>query len=80
MRIFSSCARSSGDSALTGEELATEERRRQLIKKYPAANSRRRLEGPSGRMWLTVSPDEEWVLYSELPIGQSELMLVENFR
>jgi Tol biopolymer transport system component len=30
--------------------------------------------------WLAVSPDEEWVLYSEWPEGQSELMLVENFR
>ena len=30
--------------------------------------------------WLAVSPDEEWILYSELPEAQSELMLVENFR
>jgi hypothetical protein len=36
--------------------------------------------GSSGHMWLAVSPDEEWVLYSEWPEGQSELMLVENFR
>jgi Tol biopolymer transport system component len=36
--------------------------------------------GPSGHMWLAVSPDEQWVLYSEWPEAQSELMLVENFR
>jgi hypothetical protein len=30
--------------------------------------------------WLAVSPDEEWILYSEIPEGQSDLMLVENFR
>ena len=36
--------------------------------------------GSSGMQWLTVSPDEEWILYSEWPETQSELMLVENFR
>jgi len=36
--------------------------------------------GSSRHMWLAVSPDEEWVLYSEWPEGQSELMQVENFR
>ncbi len=36
--------------------------------------------GSSGHMWLAVSPDEQWILYSEWPEGQSELMLVENFR
>jgi Tol biopolymer transport system component/serine/threonine protein kinase len=30
--------------------------------------------------WLAVSPDEEWILYSDIPEWQSELMLVENFR
>ncbi len=29
---------------------------------------------------LAVSPDEEWILYSEAPEWQFELMLVENFR
>jgi hypothetical protein len=29
---------------------------------------------------LALSPGEEWVLYSESPVGQSELMLMENFR
>ena len=30
--------------------------------------------------WLAVSPDERWILYSEIPPWTSELMLVENFR
>jgi len=29
---------------------------------------------------VKVSPDEEWILYSEIPAPTSELMLVENFR
>jgi hypothetical protein len=29
---------------------------------------------------LAVSPGEEWILYSESHRGQSELMLMENFR
>lgn len=29
---------------------------------------------------LTVSPDEKWILFSEAPGWQSELMLMENFR
>ncbi len=29
---------------------------------------------------LTVSPDEEWLLFDESPWQESELMLVENFR
>ena len=37
-------------------------------------------EGPSLTPGLAVSPDEEWILYSEQPLPQSELMLVENFR
>ena len=36
--------------------------------------------GSAGHQWLAVSPDEEWILYSEIPEWQSELMLVENFR
>ena len=32
------------------------------------------LETPS------VSPDEEWVIYAEAPVGKAELVLVENFR
>jgi Tol biopolymer transport system component/serine/threonine protein kinase len=39
-----------------------------------------RVVGSSGHYGLAVSPDEEWILYSESPEGQSELMLVENFR
>jgi len=39
-----------------------------------------RLVGSSAHQWLAVSPDEEWILYSEIPEWQSELMLVENFR
>jgi Tol biopolymer transport system component len=30
--------------------------------------------------WLAVSPDEEWMLYSDHAPWQSELMLMENFR
>jgi eukaryotic-like serine/threonine-protein kinase len=37
-------------------------------------------ESPSMYQSLAVSPDEKWVLFSETPRGQSELMLVENFR
>jgi Tol biopolymer transport system component len=37
-------------------------------------------DDPSLHMCLTVSPDEEWVLYGERPAPTSELMLVENFR
>ena len=29
---------------------------------------------------LAVSPDEEWLLYSDEPRPTSEVMLVENFR
>jgi hypothetical protein len=29
---------------------------------------------------LAVSPDEEWILYGDMPGATSELMLVENFR
>lgn len=36
--------------------------------------------GPFRHAWLAVSPDDEWVLYSERPASTSELMLVENFR
>jgi Tol biopolymer transport system component len=36
--------------------------------------------GPFDHFLLAVSPDEKWVLYSERPTAQSELMLVENFR
>jgi Tol biopolymer transport system component/tRNA A-37 threonylcarbamoyl transferase component Bud32 len=39
-----------------------------------------RKEGPFFHSWLAVSPGEEWVLYGEQPLGQSELMLMENFR
>ena len=30
--------------------------------------------------WISVSADEEWILYCEAPAPTSELMLVENFR
>jgi Tol biopolymer transport system component len=36
-------------------------------------------EGPAFQ-WLAVSPDDEWLLYSEQAAWTSELMLVENFR
>jgi Tol biopolymer transport system component/predicted Ser/Thr protein kinase len=39
-----------------------------------------RKEGPFYQQWLTVSPDEEWILFSESPYWTSELMLAENFR
>ena len=39
-----------------------------------------RREGPFGHFSLAVSPDEKWILYTENPMMQSELMLVENFR
>jgi Tol biopolymer transport system component len=39
-----------------------------------------RKEGPFGHGWTAVSPDEEWILLSEVPFPTSELMLVENFR
>jgi serine/threonine protein kinase/sugar lactone lactonase YvrE len=39
-----------------------------------------RKDGPFHHYSLTVSPDEEWILYGEQPIPTRELMLVENFR
>ena len=39
-----------------------------------------RMEGDFGHLALAVSPDEKWLLYNDQPPGQSELMLVENFR
>jgi eukaryotic-like serine/threonine-protein kinase len=39
-----------------------------------------RKDGPFLHYSLTVSPDEEWILYGEQPVPTSELMLVENFR
>jgi Tol biopolymer transport system component len=39
-----------------------------------------RKEGPFLHSWLAVSPGEDWILYGEQPLGQSELMLMENFR
>lgn len=36
--------------------------------------------GSSAHQWLAVSPDEEWILHTEIPEWQSELMLAENFR
>jgi Tol biopolymer transport system component len=39
-----------------------------------------REEGPFHHLWLAVSPDEEWMLFSRNPYERSELMLVENYR
>jgi dipeptidyl aminopeptidase/acylaminoacyl peptidase len=39
-----------------------------------------RREGPFWHLWLAVSPGEDWILFSEGPLEQSELMLMENFR
>jgi hypothetical protein len=32
------------------------------------------------RSCLTISPDGQWFLYDDFPPGESDLMLVENFR
>jgi len=37
-------------------------------------------EGSLLPFWLAVSPDEQWLLYSEAQLLRSELRLVENFR
>ncbi len=39
-----------------------------------------RKDGLYAHWFLAVSPDEEWILYAEQRLPQSELMLVENFR
>ncbi|MCG6927085.1 MAG: hypothetical protein LJF30_17495, partial [Acidobacteria bacterium] len=39
-----------------------------------------RKSGPFDHWSLEVSPDEQWILYGERPVGTSELMLLENFR
>jgi hypothetical protein len=39
-----------------------------------------RKEGVFSNQSLTISPDEKWVLFSEAPAWQTELMLMENFR
>jgi hypothetical protein len=39
-----------------------------------------RKEGGAAYLSLTVSPDEKWILFGEVPAWQSELMLLENFR
>jgi dipeptidyl aminopeptidase/acylaminoacyl peptidase len=36
-------------------------------------------KGPFSRAELTVSPDEKWMLFNEVPSPEAELMLVENF-
>jgi hypothetical protein len=36
--------------------------------------------GREGGLGLTVSPDEQWLLYTQMDQGGSDLMLVENFR
>jgi eukaryotic-like serine/threonine-protein kinase len=37
-------------------------------------------ETPNSREYLTISPDGQWLLYGNRPPGNSDLMLVENFR
>ena len=39
-----------------------------------------RRDGAFDHMFLAVSPDEEWLLFGENPVGLAELMLAENFR
>jgi Tol biopolymer transport system component len=39
-----------------------------------------RRDGQYEHMYVAVSPDEEWILFAEEPIGRAELMLAENFR
>ena len=39
-----------------------------------------RRAGPFDQVTLTVSPNEEWILFGERPMPTSELMLIENFR
>lgn len=39
-----------------------------------------RREGPNDHSSLTVSPDAEWLLFAEDPIGIGVLILAENFR
>jgi len=38
-----------------------------------------RKDGPFLHVWIAVSPNEEWLLYSERQADTSELMLVEGF-
>jgi hypothetical protein len=79
-----------GDWALSGNGLyyateRTQARREEYTIQYLDFESGRvtelfRKDGPFEHSWITVSPDEEWILYSERPAPTSELMLVENFR
>jgi Tol biopolymer transport system component len=39
-----------------------------------------RRDGAYDQMFLAVSPDEDWLLFGESPVGLAELMLAENFR
>jgi len=39
-----------------------------------------RTEGPVTHSGLALSPDEQWLLYTERAVASAELMLVENFR
>jgi Tol biopolymer transport system component len=40
----------------------------------------RKEDTPYYRFFLTMSPDGQWFLYTEIPPRESDLMLVENFR
>jgi Tol biopolymer transport system component len=37
-------------------------------------------ESPDFHISMAVSPDEQWILYAEFSPGDSDIMLVENFR
>lgn len=37
-------------------------------------------ESPFEHLFLAVSPDEQWILFSRVRMTESDLMLVENFR
>jgi hypothetical protein len=39
-----------------------------------------RIRNRATSIFLAVSSDDQWILYSEEPYPQSGLMLVENFR
>jgi eukaryotic-like serine/threonine-protein kinase len=76
--------------ALTGQGLYyatthSQARREEFTIQYLDSSSGRttllyRKEGVFFHLYLTVSPDEKWILFGESPEQQSDLMLMENFR